>query len=341
MSAGAASTASSEAGEQPGEAGVGLGLGRFVVQGRARHQLHRAGPLHQVLQAVEDLGLVAVHRRREVPLDVGAFPGAELCGGGLLGAGQGAELPATAGAGQGHRLRQQLAPGRSHGVRDEHVHGERHPGPPRRGGSAVAVQRLGIGEHRPRHDDRQPGPRGDLQPAARREQPHRRGRDQRSQGHRTPAVQPVEQLREAVLETVRAAHPQRPAHGRREAHRPPDPDVDAPRVQRRQGRDLLGDHEGGVVGQHHPGRPDPDPRRHRRDGGHQHRGRGTHHPGDGVVLGHPEPVQAELLGPPGPAQGRLQRVGVGAAGPGPRTVQQRQQHALSRPRVCRRVVPIG
>ena len=74
--------------------------------------------------------------------------------------------------------------------------------------------------------------------------------------------------------------------------RPADAEVDAAGVQRLQQRELLGHHQRGVVGQHHPARAHPDAGRDGRQVRDQHRWRAGHRR-HVVVLRHPEAPVAE------------------------------------------------
>ena len=91
-----------------------------------------------------------------------------------------------------------------------------------------------------------------------------------------------------------------PAEGERRAGVAPgraaDPEVDAPRVERLEQPELLGDLERAVVSQHHAARADADPARAHRDLGDQDLGGGAREPGGGVVLGQPVAVIAEPIG---------------------------------------------
>ena len=108
--------------------------------------------------------------------------------------------------------------------------------------------------------------------------------------------------------------------------RPADAQVDAAGVQRLQHAELFGDHQRGVVGQHHAAGPDPHRRRRGGEVRDQHR-RGR--AGDGghvVVLGHPEPVVTQLLGTPGQRGRVAQRVTGGGPGGHGREVENGKRH---------------
>ncbi len=72
------------------------------------------------------------------------------------------------------------------------------------------------------------------------------------------------------------------------ARRAAETEIDAPREQRRQRAELLGDLEWSVVGQHDPARADPDGRGGVADMREHDRGRTPGDPGHGVVFGDPE-----------------------------------------------------
>jgi hypothetical protein len=107
------------------------------------------------------------------------------------------------------------------------------------------------------------------------------------------------QLLHVLRERVRAGvlAPQR-AHRRRVGPGgAAEPEVDAPRVERVERPELLGDHERRVVGQHDPACADADRVRPLGDEADRHRRRGAGDPREVVVLGQPEAVVAERLGP--------------------------------------------
>ena len=130
----------------------------------------------------------------------------------------------------------------------------------------AAVARQGVGqlgglEDGTAHDHRQAQPGGDLQPAAGGQHVHgHRTTGGGPRGHLGGALEVAAQLLEVVLERVAVlvVTPEGAAHRRREAERPPEPEVDPPGVQGVEHEELLGDHERLVQRQHHPARPDPD-----------------------------------------------------------------------------------
>ena len=76
---------------------------------------------------------------------------------------------------------------------------------------------------------------------------------------------------------------------------PPDPQVDAARIQRLQHAELLSDHERRVVGEHYPARADPHGGGSAGDLANQHRRGGTGDPRHVVMLRHPvAPVAPRL-----------------------------------------------
>jgi hypothetical protein len=84
-------------------------------------------------------------------------------------------------------------------------------------------------------------------------------------------------------------------------------------MQRLQRAELLRDDQRRVVGQHHAARTHPDRAGRRREVGQQHGRRRTGDAGHVVVLGHPEPVVAELLGAPDESGGMCQSGTVAGA----------------------------
>ena len=99
-------------------------------------------------------------------------------------------------------------------------------------------------------------------------------------------------LRERVRGRILAERPQRDLVGPRRA---PHTEIDPPREERLQRPELLGDHEGRMIRQHHPAGPDADPLRPLADVGDDHRGGSARDPAQVVVLGDPVAVVAELL----------------------------------------------
>ena len=86
-----------------------------------------------------------------------------------------------------------------------------------------------------------------------------------------------------------------------------DPEVDAAGVEGLEHPELLGDHQRGMVREHHPTRSDPDRLRLGRERRRQHGRRGARDPGHVVVLGDPMAVIAEPFG----CLRQLDRVGEG------------------------------
>jgi len=92
-----------------------------------------------------------------------------------------------------------------------------------------------------------------------------------------------------------------------------EPQVDAAWMQGLQRAELLGDHQGRVVGQHDAARADADGRGRGRHMGQGHGGRGAGHADHVVVLRHPIAGIAQPLGMTGEFGGVSQRLpGVGA-----------------------------
>ncbi|MDT4857064.1 hypothetical protein FQZ97_914760 [compost metagenome] len=83
--------------------------------------------------------------------------------------------------------------------------------------------------------------------------------------------------------------------------------IDAPRIQGGEGAELLGDHQGRVIGQHHPTGAETNARGPRSQVAQQHRGRRTGDAVHVVVLGHPETGEAQALRLLRQGQGTLQR----------------------------------
>ena len=92
---------------------------------------------------------------------------------------------------------------------------------------------------------------------------------------------------------------------------PPEPEVDAARVERLQRSELLGDHERRMVRQHDPAGPDPDRRRARREiAGHDGR-RSARDRLHVVVLGDPVALVTEALGVAREVEAVAQRIAGG------------------------------
>ena len=79
------------------------------------------------------------------------------------------------------------------------------------------------------------------------------------------------------------------------ARRAADAKVDAARVEGLEHAELLGHHERGVVREHHAARADPDGPRGIGDVADEDRRRGTRDAWHAVVLGHPEPGEAQVF----------------------------------------------
>jgi hypothetical protein len=86
--------------------------------------------------------------------------------------------------------------------------------------------------------------------------------------------------------------------------------VDTPRVKGGQGTELLGHHQGRVVGQHDAAGADPDTGSLAGDMAHQHGGGGAGDAVQVVVFRQPEALEAEAL----PMAGQGDRVGDGVGG---------------------------
>lgn len=99
--------------------------------------------------------------------------------------------------------------------------------------------------------------------------------------------------------------------------------VDAPRVQRFQRSELLGDLQRGVVGQHDAARAEPDGgglRGHVRDEDTRRRGGNGAHV---VVLGVPDAIKSQGLRMPGYLDARSETLGHGLVRRDPRQIQNR------------------
>ena len=94
-----------------------------------------------------------------------------------------------------------------------------------------------------------------------------------------------------------------------EPGRAADAEVDAAGVRGLQQRELLGDGQRRVVGQHHPARAQPELRRLRGQMRDQHRRAGGRHRGHVVVLGQPVAGVAEPVGGLRELRRRRQRIG--------------------------------
>ncbi len=80
------------------------------------------------------------------------------------------------------------------------------------------------------------------------------------------------------------------------SRRPAEPEVDPAGEQRVERAELLGDHQGRMVGQHDPACADPDMVRRVPDVRDHHRGGGAGDPGHAVMLGHPVAGKAQAFG---------------------------------------------
>ena len=119
---------------------------------------------------------------------------------------------------------------------------------------------------------------------------------------------------EAVDVARRAAHAQQLRDHRVAARRTPDAEVDAPRGDRLEGRELFRHDERGVVGEHHPTRADADAprarRRRSREDGRCRRGDSRHV----VVLREPVAAVSQLVGAGGQREGSGDGLCTGLAG---------------------------
>ena len=171
-------------------------------------------------------------------------------------------------------------------------------------------------------DERQPQPGRQLGAEPTRPQQQDLGCRRRCRRGREPLPQPAlpshvaeqpHEIDDVAREVLGPQEVDRPAQGQRRllarARRPAQAEVDPPGVQRLQGGHVLGHHQGRVVGQHDPARADPDPLRPRRQVGHEDRWRRAGHQRHVVVLGDPEPVVAQFVGPLRQRRGGRQRLG--------------------------------
>jgi len=248
---------------------------------------------------------------------------------------QGRELAPGAGGGQGAGLGQQQFAGGRAGPRHRDVHRDHRVGlrPPRRRAElrAVPLEHRGaaagaLAEERraaEHYGESRPG-RG-LHPGAGRQDEDRCGGVVAGpDGHRGRAGEVREQLGQVVPEAVRGllAGAQRVPDRGGKAEGAAHAEVDPAGVQGLEGGGLLGDHEGLVVGEHDPAGADPEAAGPGGQGGHQHRRRGPGDPGHRVVLGHPEPVVAQLLRALGPLQDAGEVLGLRGAVPGVGAVEE-------------------
>ena len=109
------------------------------------------------------------------------------------------------------------------------------------------------------------------------------------------------------------------------ARRAAEPEVDAPRVERLERAELLGDHERRVVRQHDPAGADPDGRGGAGDVREHHRRGGARHTGQVVVLRDPEAPIAPALGVLREIDRVLQRLGGRAAFDDRREIEDRER----------------
>ena len=124
---------------------------------------------------------------------------------------------------------------------------------------------------------------------------------------RPVAGEEAEQVHELLGEIVRGQRLRRAAQRRRRdlvrTRRAADAEVDAAGMERLEHAELLGDHQRHMVGQHHAAGADPDDLRRVGDVTDQHGRRRAGDAGHVVVLGHPEPVETEVLGALGQVDG--------------------------------------
>ena len=83
-----------------------------------------------------------------------------------------------------------------------------------------------------------------------------------------------------------------------------------------------------MIGEHDAPGAEPDPLRALADRREQHRRGSARDAGDGVVLGHPEPVIAQLLGEHGPLEAVTERRLLGLAGARAGAVEEGQFHGI-------------
>ncbi len=132
--------------------------------------------------------------------------------------------------------------------------------------------------------------------------------------HRQDVVDVLGELRDGVVADPAGAVAQRPAGDGVGAGSASDAEVDPTGVGRLEQRELLGDHERRVVGQHHPATADPDPLGGRGEQGDDDRRVGRGHRRHVVVLGDPVALVAVLVGGAGQSHGRPDGVGGGLVG---------------------------
>ncbi len=143
-------------------------------------------------------------------------------------------------------------------------------------------------------------------------------------------VEEAGQLGQLLGEIVRAlVQPLGPAQrrggGAVGARRTAQAQIDPAGGHRLQGAELLGDHQRGVVGQHHAAGAETDALGVGGEVGEEHGGRGGGDAGHGVVLGDPVAVEATAFGRTGDVDGRTDRAGSGVAGPDRHQVEHGQR----------------
>ncbi len=106
------------------------------------------------------------------------------------------------------------------------------------------------------------------------------------------------------------------------ARRASESELDAARVQRREGSVLFGDRERRVVGEHHAARAEQDRLRVRCNVGDEHRGRRRRDGRHVVMLGVPDPREAARLGELRDAHAPREGVGGRLAGSHEREVEE-------------------
>ena len=126
--------------------------------------------------------------------------------------------------------------------------------------------------------------------------------------HRAHVLDVLRELRDRLVADPAGAVAERIAGDRVRARRPTDAEVDPPRESGFEERELLGDHQGRVVGQHHSPGPDPDPLGGGGDEADQDRRVGRRNGRHVVVLGQPVALVAEPVG--SASQGARRRQGV-------------------------------
>jgi hypothetical protein len=112
------------------------------------------------------------------------------------------------------------------------------------------------------------------------------------------------------------------------ARRAADAEVDAAGMKRLEHAELFGDHQRGMVGQHHAAGPDPQGGGRVGDVADQYRGRRAGDAGHVVMLSDPEPPETEPFGVPGQVDGRAQRVAGVPAVWYRGQVEDRERHGL-------------